>query len=640
MAVIQISKIQVRRGKKNSDIGVPQLSSAEFAWAVDTQELFIGNGSITEGAPYVGNTKILTEHDNILELSSSYTFGSAETITQSVSRSLQGKIDEIEVSVIDFGADPLGEVDSRSAFESAFSELFNNVDPRFKKILKVPNGTYVFSGDLHIPTGAFIQGENPAQTILSIGNNSIYYVSSAGTEKGAFSSSDRPHDITIENITVYHLNGQTDISGSENCTFNNVRWTSNYTLSNTSVFVPENAHAIYVIPSVSSGGNIVFTGSGVSTTITTSFITSFTTTLNTAINSLNADPVFTVDFVASVSASGIKVTSRSDETLAAAISAEFTVTSLPSNLGSVANISPSLIEFDDGSGVVFASVHWDNDLFGTRVNDITFDNCRFAFTPVGVECVQEDVFATQIYFRDCSFFECDTGIYVSGVMMQENNWRIDGCRFEEIANQAFKSTAGRGTMLQQCRFINCGNGVNAASNPIASIVVFGESLGNVVMHCSSNRHQVAAITNIDTVEAVAEVLNSSRTVLIDMNYADIALSDSLRPLCVLSAFNNYTYIDYSLKLGVYSRTGQIVISLDDVRRSDSTGTQVSFADNYNYSEADTTNLGGIIMTNFEFGVDLQDSISPTGNETIVLKYRNPIDNGIIGQISYSISYGV
>ena len=67
MAVVQISKIQIRRGKKNSDSGVPQLSSAELAWAVDTQELFIGNGSVEEGAPQVGNTKILTNNDNILE---------------------------------------------------------------------------------------------------------------------------------------------------------------------------------------------------------------------------------------------------------------------------------------------------------------------------------------------------------------------------------------------------------------------------------------------------------------------------------------------------------------------------------------------------------------------------------------------
>jgi hypothetical protein len=70
MAVVQISKIQQRRGQKLLS-GMPQLSSAELAWAVDTQELFIGNGSVTEGAPYVGNTRVLTEHDNILELAGS-----------------------------------------------------------------------------------------------------------------------------------------------------------------------------------------------------------------------------------------------------------------------------------------------------------------------------------------------------------------------------------------------------------------------------------------------------------------------------------------------------------------------------------------------------------------------------------------
>ena len=91
MAVVQISKIQQRRGQKLLN-GMPQLSSAELAWAVDTQELFVGNGSVAEGAPYVGNTKVLTEHDNILELASSYQFASDDTaITLSVPRSLQSR---------------------------------------------------------------------------------------------------------------------------------------------------------------------------------------------------------------------------------------------------------------------------------------------------------------------------------------------------------------------------------------------------------------------------------------------------------------------------------------------------------------------------------------------------------------------
>ena len=45
MAVVQISKIQLRRGKKLTS-GLPQLASGELAWAIDTQELYIGNGAV------------------------------------------------------------------------------------------------------------------------------------------------------------------------------------------------------------------------------------------------------------------------------------------------------------------------------------------------------------------------------------------------------------------------------------------------------------------------------------------------------------------------------------------------------------------------------------------------------------------
>ena len=63
MAIYEIARIQLRRGRTNSGTGVPQLASGEMAWAIDTQELFIGNGAISEGAPSVGNTRILTEAD-------------------------------------------------------------------------------------------------------------------------------------------------------------------------------------------------------------------------------------------------------------------------------------------------------------------------------------------------------------------------------------------------------------------------------------------------------------------------------------------------------------------------------------------------------------------------------------------------
>ena len=41
MAVVQISKIQVRRGEENQT-GIPQLAGGEFGWAEDTENLYIG----------------------------------------------------------------------------------------------------------------------------------------------------------------------------------------------------------------------------------------------------------------------------------------------------------------------------------------------------------------------------------------------------------------------------------------------------------------------------------------------------------------------------------------------------------------------------------------------------------------------
>lgn len=59
MAIFQISQIQVRYGYQED---LPQLNTGEFGWCVDTQRLFIGKGTLAEGAPTIGVTEILTEY--------------------------------------------------------------------------------------------------------------------------------------------------------------------------------------------------------------------------------------------------------------------------------------------------------------------------------------------------------------------------------------------------------------------------------------------------------------------------------------------------------------------------------------------------------------------------------------------------
>lgn len=68
MAVIQISRIQHRRGLQAD---LPNLASAELGWSVDTRKLYIGNGTIEEGAPSLGKTEVLTQY-SILDFETSF----------------------------------------------------------------------------------------------------------------------------------------------------------------------------------------------------------------------------------------------------------------------------------------------------------------------------------------------------------------------------------------------------------------------------------------------------------------------------------------------------------------------------------------------------------------------------------------
>jgi len=532
VAVVQISKIQVRRGQKNSNSGVPQLSSAEFAWAVDSQELFIGNGSVLEGAPYVGNTKILTEHDNILDLASSYQFASNDTaISLSVPRSLQSKADET-VSVADFGAVGDGSTDCVAAFETACTELFRNANDNYKKTLLIPNGEYLFTSDLKIPSGVILKGETQLGAVLNIGANNIVFVTSTGLQLLDFNSTNRPRNANISTLTVSRTTGQFTISGLADSKFYDVRFIGNYTLGDT-------------------------------------------VTLAT---------------------------------------------------------SP-------------AAVFWNNNLIGTRVDNVVFDNCVFQENAVAAKCLQTDTFDTSVKFQDCRFFVSDTAIFIEGVSTQGNRWQINDCVFEEIANQAFRSTQGRGTLIQRSKFKNVGNGTNNSANPNDVMVYFGDKIGNVVVACTSDRQQDAAVTSSALTASFTEVYNSAGVSFVDKNHSLIYLSDSFTPLAAFSAQNKFTVINYCLKLGEHARYGTATILIGDDLSPGSNGSEVSLTDNFTYSPNYLTSPGGNIMTNFEFNVTkssntVLDDSTASVVDTVMLTYKNPLATGVTGSISFDVAYGV
>jgi hypothetical protein len=248
MAVTQISRIQVRRGRKISPTGIPQLAGGEIAWAVDSQELFIGNGSVAEGAPYVGNTKILTEHDNILALISSYKFGGGDSdspIPFSVARSFQSKLDEY-VSVLDFGGAGDGVSNNVTAFETAFSQLYQNTIETYRKVLVIPNGEYIFDTDLRVPSYVEMVGETKHGVILRFTNNSgIKFVNEiGGVENPAdFTEIIRPENIRIANLSI--SSGNSTLTGSRFVLFENVAFVGSYVLANPVIFPQEQTSGIF-----------------------------------------------------------------------------------------------------------------------------------------------------------------------------------------------------------------------------------------------------------------------------------------------------------------------------------------------------------------------------------------------------------
>jgi len=526
VAVVQISKIQVRRGQKLTGIGVPQLSSAEFAWAVDTQELFIGNGAISEGAPEVGNTKILTEHDNLLELISGYRFGSDNSVVLSTERSIQGKLDEY-VSVLDFGAVPDGDTDCSQAFANAFRELFQSPSRQdLKKVLLIPNGEYIFSDNLKIPSTAKLQGETRDGAILNIADKNIFFITEDGKELQEFNSGNRPNNISISNLTIQHTTGQSDISGTTLLNFEKVKFVSTYNLTQT-------------------------------------------------IGSLSSHP---------------------------------------------------------------ASITWENTIDGTKVTDIKIKDCLFESTGIGIRgntisVIGQDPYSTTLKIENSKFFDCDSAIVINNLPSYGNKWRIENCEFQQIANYSFYSTAGTGTLIRNCSFINCGNLNNLPGSPRSYIVSFGEKENNIVIDCTSDRHQDAGFADNETTLAVVEVRNSSRVSFSDMYYSEVRKAE-LAGLSVFAAYNKYTYIDYVLNLGSDSRAGQLTIVIDDSR------TNISITDNFTYSSNLASSPGGIIMTGFQFEVKLLDLDLDSGSDTVLLSYRNPNATGAAGDIAYRISYGV
>lgn len=225
MAVTQISRIQHRRGLEQD---LPQLASAELGWSIDTRQLYIGNGTLSEGAPTEGITRILTQYDidditsnlafvnyTFIGNAAGYTAQTGGSLTTPVVRSYQQKLDDF-VNVRDFGAVGDGITDDTAAINRTIQQVYrSDVSPterRARRTIYFPGGTYRISNTILIPTFARLVGDGIASANITMtqGNRPVANICDSSFQSGltiGSSSAVLPRDIDISGLNFFNSNG-------------------------------------------------------------------------------------------------------------------------------------------------------------------------------------------------------------------------------------------------------------------------------------------------------------------------------------------------------------------------------------------------------------------------------------------------
>jgi hypothetical protein len=247
MAIVQISQIQIRRGLQQD---LPQLASAEMGWSLDTRKLYIGNGTLIEGAPTEGVTEILTQYSNFLSTIPNYTFTGTDSGFTSqtgasqlnpVNRTLQSVLDDI-VTVRDFGAagnyNPttgLG-TDDTLALNRAIQQIYKNSlnnpgtgeHANVRRAIKIPAGNYLVSSPIIVPPNCTLIGDGKNNTIITIVSGTAVVTGDAnfliGPSIGS-TSGFPPSYIFISNmqfVTRGGINPVATVDSANNIVFDNV----------------------------------------------------------------------------------------------------------------------------------------------------------------------------------------------------------------------------------------------------------------------------------------------------------------------------------------------------------------------------------------------------------------------------------
>jgi hypothetical protein len=229
MAILEIARIQVRRGQENVT-GAPILSPGEFGWAQDTEHLWIGK-SVAEGAPDNNNTRILTETDlnlfNISLTTASSTVLRQEyqghtpgrtVVNNTTDTTIQSKFD-LFVSIFDFNANNNpSDLTSNNAIciQNAIDALYldgvinsSNLKESTRVGLRIPAGLYNITESLEVPSYVTLIGEGQGRTVLNLINTTTSLIKFIGGDSskvpfGSMNNSNAPRNINLIGITFQY----------------------------------------------------------------------------------------------------------------------------------------------------------------------------------------------------------------------------------------------------------------------------------------------------------------------------------------------------------------------------------------------------------------------------------------------------
>jgi hypothetical protein len=628
MAVVQISRIQIRRGQANQGTGFPQLASGELGWAIDTQQLYIGNGAVSEGSPAVGNTRVLTQTDlsgtsNLLQqLQHIYKVNDVSVVTgpsanSPVQRSLQNRLDD-SVSTIDFGTAGDGITDDTAAIQRTINQLFlNATTPAYSNtisgtskrvILQMPAGQFNISSTIYIPSYASLIGAGPDKTV-------IYY---------------NP----VSNIT-----GATALNSYVITTTAATARMVGATVTGTGIPTGSTVQSVIVGTSITISAQATATGASVNITVTLA---------GAAIQFVNDS---------STIGSPSSITSTLGTTQPRNIIIKDLTIWTPTGKN-------TCLQLDAVKESIFENLRlqgdWNSSLnslsrgiYMQAVSSIVtcerniFKNIKFEKFSYAVSTLSDFRYKS---FIDCFVTDAYQGFALgvgangssSGQQFGPRETEIVNCKFYNIRRQAVYVDLGTANITRDCKYINVGN--NGAGNTGAVYPqVYFANYGNTSQNDYSDRASDLAASNL-TVQYVPEVaghgtyyLTGTRGIVLGFISSTPTLAFRLPCSTTVMGIPNssVTYsISYIYKSSAnsFTRRGVITISADIDNK------QIQLTDDYDFAGVDSTGTNALILDFKGYFLDATSAIyTGAGGQSVIsigVYYTNNL-NGDTGTMAYS-----